>query len=300
MQINRLLEIVYLLLRQKTVTARELAERFGVSMRTIYRDVDALSLAGIPVCTEKGKNGGIGLMPGFVMDKSILSDREQTEILTALQGLSTVKSGETDDILKKLSAIFNKNTVNWLDVDFTDWSYTNGEVFSGFKAAILGRRIAEFDYFSSYGEKTSRRVEPVQLWFKHRAWYVKAYCLTRRDVRLFKLTRVKNLTVTEETFGERNLPKVPEPDPNERPVKPEANLKLYIAPEMAYRVFDEFDESCVEKLPDGGFAVTALWPEDDWVFGTILSYGEYMEVLEPERIRRLIGEKARIIAGKYL
>ena len=300
MQINRLLEIVYVLFRQKTVTAKELAERFEVSQRTIYRDIDTLSLAGIPVYTEKGKGVGIGLLPGFVMDKSLLSDKEQTEILSALQGLSTVKSDGADAILKKLSAVFNKNTVTWLDVDFTDWSFTNGDVFSEFKTAILGRRVAEFDYYSSYGEKTRRRVEPIQLWFKHRAWYLRAYCLTRRDVRLFKLNRVKNLDITGEIFGERNILESVDKETDARPSKPDVTIRMRIAPEMTYRVYDEFGESWVEKQADGGFIVTAMWPEDEWVYGTLLSYGEYLEVLEPERLRALIKEKAEMIAGKYL
>ena len=300
MQVNRLFEIIYILLNKKMATARELAEHFGVSQRTIYRDVDTLSLAGIPVYTEKGKGGGIGLLPGFVMDKSLLSDKEQTEIISALQGLATVSSSESGAVLKKLSAVFSKNLVSWLDVDFTDWSFTNGDVFSGLKTAILERRVAEFDYFSAYGEKTRRRAEPIQLWFKHRAWYVKAFCLTRRDIRLFKLTRIKNLNISDETFTERNLLEIPEGQPAERPIKPDVTLKLKIAPEMAYRVYDEFGGEWAEDQPDGGFIVTAKWPEDDWVYGTLLSYGEYLEVLEPERIKGIIREKAEKIAEKYL
>ena len=206
MQINRLLEIVYALLRQKTVTAKELAERFNVSQRTIYRDIDTLSLAGIPVYTEKGKNGGISLLPEFVLSKSILSEQEQNEILSALQGLSYIKTAaETNQVLQKLSSIFNKSAANWLEVDFSDWSFRNGQFFNDFKTAILERRIVEFDYCSTYGEKTRRRVEPIQLWFKSKSWYVKGFCSIRQDMRLFKLTRVKQLTLTDEYFTERDL-----------------------------------------------------------------------------------------------
>jgi len=142
---NRLFEIIYLLLNKKGTTAKELAEYFGVSCRTIYRDVDTLSLTGIPIYTEKGKGGGISLLPDFVLNKSILSEQEQNEILSALQGLSSVKTGETGQVLKKLSTIFNKNTVNWLEVDFSDWSFANGKAFYDFKTAILEHRIAGFD-----------------------------------------------------------------------------------------------------------------------------------------------------------
>lgn len=251
MQTNRLFEIIYILLNKQSVTAKELAERFNVSSRTIYRDVDMLSLAGIPVYTE-------------------------------------------------ISTIFNKSAVNWLEVDFSDWSFANGSAFNDFKSAILEHRIAEFDYYSTYGEKTHRCIEPIQLWFKSKSWYIKGFCLTRQDIRLFKLTRVKNLTVTDEHFPERDLlatPSNPDPDTNQ---KRDETLKLKISPKMTYRVYDEFDEDSVEKQLDGSFIVSVAWPEDEWVYGTILSYGEYIKVLEPEHIREIIKEKAQKISKKYL
>jgi len=300
MQINRLLEIVYILLRQKNVTAKELAGRFGVSQRTVYRDIDTLSLAGIPVYTEKGKGGGISLLPNFTLSKSMLSEQEQNEILSALQGLSNVKTVETGQALQKLSAIFNKTIVNWLELDFSDWGFANEQFFNDLKTAILERRIAEFDYYSTYGEKTRRRVEPIQLWFKSKAWYVKGFCLIRQDMRLFKLTRIKHLTVTDEHFFERDLlAACPAAGPDRRTGQ-DVDLKLRIGPEMTYRIFDDFDESMVEKQPDGGFLVSVTWPEDEWTYGIILSYCEYIEVLEPEYIREGIKSKLLKISEKYL
>jgi predicted DNA-binding transcriptional regulator YafY len=301
MQANRLFGIIYALLGKRSATARQLAERFGVSQRTIYRDIDVLSLAGVPVYTEKGKGGGICLLPDYVLDKSILSDEEQAEILSALHGLSAVKTAETDLVLRKLSDVFNKSAVNWLEVDFSDWSFENGAIFHGFKRAILGRLAVEFDYYSAYGEKTRRRAEPLQLWFKSRSWYARCFCLARQDVRLFKLTRVKKLAVTEECFPERDLLASPPPNGGsaERQ-RPDVTLRLKIASEMAHRVYDEFDDDRIERQPDGGYLVTVTWPEDDWVYGTILSYGEFIEVLEPGRIRESVRGKAEKIFGKHL
>jgi len=298
MQTSRLFEIIYILLNKKLATAKELAEHFGVSQRTIYRDVDTLCLAGIPVYTEKGKGGGISLMPNFVLNKSILSEAEQNEILTALQGLSGVKTTQTENVLKKLSTIFNKNSIRWLEVDFTDWGYQSENLFPDLKTAILERRVAEFDYYSSYGEKTYRRVEPVQLWFKSKAWYLKGFCLTRQDMRIFKLSRIRDMTVTDEIFSERNLlTSPPNPAPEEHQ-KQDVTLVLKIAPEMTYRVLDEFYEA--EQQPDGSLTVTIVWPEDDWLYGFIFSFGEYVEVLAPEHIREIIKNKLLKTAEKYL
>ena len=297
MQTTRLFEIIYILLGRKSVTARELAERFEVSPRTIYRDIDALSLAGIPVYTEKGKGGGIGLLPDFVLSKSLLSEGEQSEILTALQSLGSLKAAETDQVLRKLSAVFNKSAVPWLEVDFSDWGGCQGDIFQGCKAAILEKRVIAFDYYSTYGEKTSRRVEPLQLWFKSKAWYLRGFCLDKRDVRTFKLTRMQGFTLTEARFAERDFPPEPPPDPKYMQL---VALKLKIAPEMAYRLYDEFHPAQIEPQAGGGFLVHAVWLEDDWVYNTILSYGEHIEVLEPARIREIVKEKAQKIAEKYL
>lgn len=299
MQVNRLFEMVYILLDKKSVTAKELAEHFHVSQRTIYRDLDVLSLAKIPIYTEKGKGGGIRLLPEFVLNKSLLSESEQQEILSALQGLSTVRAADGNGVVKKLSSIFNKNTANWVQVDFSGWDYRDGDKFRDFKTAILKRQIAEFDYYSTYGEMTHRRIEPVQLWFKSRTWYVKGFCLTRQDMRLFKLSRVKQLLVTDQPFLPRDLLCLPKPLPSAGHQKPDITLKMKISPEMNCRILDDFHESEVTQLPDGSFFITVTWPEDDWVYGTILSYGEYAQVLEPEHIREIIKGKLEKMRGNY-
>jgi predicted DNA-binding transcriptional regulator YafY len=303
MQIYRLFEIVYILLQQKLVTAKALAERFAVSQRTIYRDIDILGLAGIPVYTEKGKGGGISLLPDFVLNKSMLSDQEQTEILTALQGLSAVKTGETGKVLERLSTFFNKTTVDWLNVDFSKWGYEDSGYFSDFNTAILERRIAEFDYLSVYGKttrkKTRRRVEPIQLWFKSNMWYIRGFCLSRQEVRTFKLTRIENLHITDKHFTERDLSAITPAESDERK-PPEVTLKLKIDKEMFHRVYDEYGESIEKRQKDGSFIVKVTYPEDDWVYGRILSYGEYIEVLEPEHIREIIKKKTSKINKKYL
>ena len=298
-QTGRLFEIIYLLMNRDRVTAKELAERFGVSSRTIYRDIDTISLAGVPIYTEKGKGGGISLLPDFVLNKSILSEEEQGEILASLQGLTQIQSADADHVLQKLSTVFNKTAAKWLEVDFSDWSFEQQDFWGGFKSAILQKRIAEFDYYSSYSEKTRRRVEPIQLWFKSRAWYLKAYDLNKRDLRLFRLSRVRNMHVTDESFVERNLlveETITTPSTSQRP---DVTLRLRIKAEMAHRVLDEFASVVEEQEADGSYIVSLCWPEDNWVYGTILSFGEYIEVLAPAHIREIIRDKAKKIVEQY-
>ncbi|MDR2897370.1 MAG: HTH domain-containing protein, partial [Spirochaetaceae bacterium] len=121
LQTGRLFEIVYILLERGTVTAGELAKRFGVSTRTIYRDIDSLSAANIPLYTDRGKGGGIRLLGDFVMNKALLSEDEQNEILFALQSLKAAEGAEVEPILLRLSGIFKRDSVDWIDMDFSGW-----------------------------------------------------------------------------------------------------------------------------------------------------------------------------------
>jgi len=332
MQINRLFEMVYMLMNRKKMTAKELSDHFEVSQRTIYRDIEILNSAGIPVNANKGKGGGIELLGNFLFNTSVFSEQEQNEILFALQSFRALKYINADNVLKKLSAIFNKDVIDWVEVDFSDWTSSGKEKFNAVKSAILNKKCMSFDYFGASGEKTHRTVYPMQLWFKHKAWYVKAFCLMRRDYRLFKISRIKNLTLSEgdsnfevaelfelELFQPNidnisNIPNQPEEDfideqdnPNgvytDSPAVKQKNnvdLKLLIDVAYAHRVFDEFDEDSVQTDENGNFIVSAIYPEDDWLYGFILSYNTGIEVLEPMYFRDKITDKLQKMLMKYL
>lgn len=105
MKEGRLFQILYYLLEKGHATAPELAARFEVSNRTIYRDIDALSASGIPIYAEKGRNGGIFLLHDHVLERAVFSDAEKQTLLEALQNLAAV-GGAGDEVIKKLSALF--------------------------------------------------------------------------------------------------------------------------------------------------------------------------------------------------
>lgn len=301
MQINRLFEMVYILLDKKAITAKALAERFEVSMRTIYRDVETLSAAGIPIYTNKGKGGGISLLADFVLNKSMLSGQEQDEILMSLQSLHVVKGLENENVLTKLGTLFNKQVVNWIDVDFSPWGSNDceQEKFNLLKTGILSGNLVTFDYSSATGEKKSRVVEPLKLIFKGRGWYLYGYCREKEDFRLFKITRIKNGSSLPERF-KRNIPDVIWDKGKDACRNTMITLVLKIDARMEYRLYDEFDETCIVKDRDGNFVVTTEFPEDEWVYGYILSYGDYAEVLEPMHIREIIKRKFEDGFKKYL
>ena len=160
---NRLFEIVYILMQKRKATAKELADRFEVSTRTIYRDIETLSTANIPIYASKGKDGGIGLLDEYVLNKTILSEEEQNQILFALQGMKKVKGQDEKDILEKLSILFNKKINDWIKIDFSNWGNIQEERFDIIKSAILNKQLVQFTYYNSNGEESKRIVEPLQI-----------------------------------------------------------------------------------------------------------------------------------------
>lgn len=198
--LNRLLAIIYILMNRGTVTAAELAERFEVSARTIYRDVEALSMAGIPVYTTKGKNGGISLTQQFVLNKMLVSREEQVQILAGLASLTEVGVMDEAQTLQKLGEFFQVNPQNWVSIDFSDWSGRRRELFGQLRQAVLNHQVMEFDYYGQYGAMSRRQVEPVQLVFREYTWYLRAWCRGRKAMRLFKVLRMKRVEVLEEHF----------------------------------------------------------------------------------------------------
>ena len=296
---NRLFEIVYLLLERGDWTAAALAAHFEVSPRTIYRDVDILSGAGIPVYAAKGKGGGIRLLPDFVLNKSLLSEKEQDEILFALHSLRAANAVDEPDLLPRLSALFHREGADWIDVEFSGWGgKTEREKFALVKQGILERQVLCFTYYAANGEETQRIVEPVRLSFMSHSWYLQAYCRLRRQYRTFKVSRMAELSLT----GKRFLPREESAPKTAPPLSSSWNavcLELRFSPRAAYRLWDMFAGEDIRRQEDGSYLVTVCYPEDAWVYGQLLSFGAEVEVLSPPHVRRVLREQAEKIAALY-
>jgi predicted DNA-binding transcriptional regulator YafY len=295
MKINRLLEITLILLNKNTVTAGELAARFDVSTRTIYRDIDELSSAGVPVFTNKGSGGGISLLENFAINRALLTEHERDSLMLALKTLQATKYPEIDVILEKIGAVFKKAaSADWVQIEFSPWGSGPNEEnkFLDVKRAILECKVVTFDYINADGILSHREVEPMLLLFKSQAWYVWGYCKKRRDFRTFRISRIRNMVVTDGGFVRRPLASAAEEEPEVAPKK-QVTLKLRFQPEDLYRVYDDYDEERIALNPDGTYDVTVTFPEDEWVYGYIMSFGCYVEVLEPPHIRDIVRERMK-------
>jgi predicted DNA-binding transcriptional regulator YafY len=292
MKINRLLEITLILLNKKTVTAEELAERFEVSTRTIYRDIDELSSAGVPVFANRGNKGGISLLDNFAINRTMLNEHERDSLLLALKTLQATRYPEIDAILDKIGAVFKKAADDWVHIEFSPWgSGPNDEnKFLNIKRGILENKVLVLDYINADGILSHRSLEPMQLLFKGQAWYVWGYCRMKHDFRTFRISRIRNLSVTEEGFTRRKPEEIKQEESNPAPAAG-VTLKLRFKPQDLYRVYDDYDENRITRNADGTYDVTITLPEDEWVYGYIQSFGPYVEVLEPPHIRQIICER---------
>ncbi|MDL2224599.1 WYL domain-containing protein [Eubacteriales bacterium OttesenSCG-928-M02] len=301
MKIDRLFQIVYLLMERGSLTAGELSQRFEVSTRTIFRDVETLAQAGVPVYTTRGKGGGIHLMDGYTMDRSLLSQEEQRELLSALAGFRAAQYPDADAVLKKLGAFFGREDgADWIQVDFTQWSGHQAVIFSLIKQAILEKQVITFDYYSSYQHHTHRSVEPLQLQFYGRAWYLFAFCRHRNALRQFKLNRMRNPILTGEHFSRTlaDAATLPPTPPSQRLTITEVVFTVHKS--QAHRVYDEFPSHWVTVLENGDFLVKSLYPMEDWVLGNILSYGPHAKVLSPGWFRDALIQSLEESFNNYL
>jgi len=296
MKNNRLFGIIYLLLSNETMTASELSNYFEVSVRTIYRDIESLSELNIPIYMSKGKNGGIRLLDHYKFDKTLLTEEEQDQILFSLQGINKLKI-DKHNVYEKMKNLFSRNDENWFEVDFSVWdkSDIHKENFEIIKNAIINKTVIEFLYFNSYGTSKVRKVEPLKLYFKHNSWYLCGFDVDKKDYRFFKIMRMKNLKLLDETFERKIVNNLSLKDTPPKMV----HLVLQIDKKLSYRVYDEFEESSIKKQEDGNFIVTVEFPFSDWIYGYILSFGEFIKVLEPEDVKKEIIDRLKKSLKNY-
>ena len=297
MKDNRLFRILYYILENGKVTANELADKFEVSARTIYRDIDSISSVGIPIYALQGKGGGIEIAEDFILSKLLLSENEKQQIMSALQGLDNTTKQHENELLTKLSALFKMKNTNWIEVDFNNWQNNKmyERTFNGIKSAILNKNIVSFTYFSSNEEETNRIVKPVRLLFKSQDWYLYALCLLRNDFRYFKLSRIKNLDIHTEKFDDSFEDAILK---KEMPHENTVHIKVKFDRKAAFRVYDEINGEIIED-DEGNLYAEIEMLNDYNLYNYIFSFGDGAEVLEPKEIRMQIKEMINKMAEIY-
>ncbi|WP_253299426.1 helix-turn-helix transcriptional regulator [Paenibacillus barcinonensis] len=301
MEHNRLFQMLLLLLEKKKTTAPELARLFEISVRTVYRDIDRLSAAGIPVYTTTGKHGGIHLMDHYVMDKSLLSEDEQNEILLGLYSVSAIPHLNSARMLGRLTTLFD-HKLDWIEFEYSPWgSIPEQEVqlFNQVKQAIFASQLLSFHYVDSNGEKSEETALPIKLIFKNNTWYFKGLkrdphkpdtLLTYKIKRITELRfvpggyeRTLSAPMKEENMNAGRI--LAETKPAEE--QPELiQLELLFEQSVAYRVYDLLDPALIQQEAGGKLRVSLQIEEGERLYSFLLSFGSKVTVIKPSAVRQ--------------
>lgn len=299
MKLDRLIGILSVLLQKEKVTSPYLAEKFEVSRRTVSRDIDDLCSAGIPIVTTQGKNGGISIMEGYRIDRTLLTSSDMQAILAGLRSLDSVSgTNRYLQLMEKLSAGASNLMAgdHHILIDLSSWYKSSlSPKIELIHGAIDSLRTISFTYFSPRGE-SFRTAEPYYLVFQWSSWYVWAYCLDKNDFRLFKLNRMTNLK-TGDFFEKRSAPA---PEFSQERVFPYLyQVKAIISSEYKWRLVEEYGFDSFSVLPDGRLMFSFGFTDKESIVGWILTFGDGAELLEPKEFRGELLSVSKKLVKKY-
>ena len=307
MKVDRLISIIIILLDKERISAQKLADMFEVSLRTIYRDIDAIDRAGIPVRAISGVGGGFEIMPKYKIDRQVFSIADLSTILLGLSSLSNMMhDDELRNALIKVKSFIPADKAkdielktNQIHIDLSSWM-GNSDIQSYLetsKMALEENRLLSFEYIAHHGNKTVRTIEPYQLVLKNNHWYLHGFCHKRNDFRLFRLSRMSNLHI-EEIFTPREHQK-PQIEFTDILATMQTEIKIRIHKSVLDRVLDYCSYECF--LPDGDEHYIVCFPfvENDYHYDILLSFGNKCECLEPLRIRTEMKRRIHEIAAIY-
>ena len=310
MRLDRLLSITMMLVNRRRVTAPDLAGHFGVSIRTIYRDIEAIQSAGIPVTSYQGHEGGYCIMDNYRINRQVLTFDDIVSILTTLKGINTtLRNNDLDDIIEKIGCLIPEDREDefirrseQIAFDIVPWGAGRHqqEHFRMLHLAITGQQTVSFSYTDYQSAATSRTVEPMTLLFKSYCWYLYGYCRMRGDYRMFKLSRIRDLVLLKEGFSrrEKSYREALEAQ-NSCREKPAIKCELLFRPQMRVKVEDFFEPDLISVREDGMLKVTIPLPDDDWIYSWLLSFGDEVEIVAPEQVRRKFLDTVGKIKKKY-
>lgn len=299
--VDRLFQIVYILMDKPKITAKELAKRLEVSERTIYRDIDKLSLAGIPIYANQGRDGGICISSDYVLNKAVITEEEKMQLSASFGALNELANLEAVKDISKLQNFFGDKYQDWLEIDFSSWGNLGSEaaLLNELKKTILEHRYIEIEYSSNHNAFMNRTIRPLKLCFKDQAWYLYAFCCLREDYRFFKLKRITNITILDSYFPFESVGKILQKESGENISQKILKVSLEIDNTMAFRVYDEFTN--VIKTKENKLLCNAEIEESniEWFVSYVLSYGPHIKVCSPEVVKEKVAMAIKKMANLY-
>lgn len=302
MKIDRLYAITVYLLNHGKTSASELSKKFEVSVRTVQRDVDALCKAGIPIAAETGTSGGYFLTDTFRMDEHTATQQDYSFILTALKGLSSAMNNpKIDATLEKLSSL-TKDKNEDIILDFSVLREGNDKLLQIFQSAIRTRHPVKFTYTNTDNVTRIHTVEPIAVVYRWYAWYLLAYSTIKEDYRTYKLIRISNTEIVNTSFTKEHGSAETILRENAS-INPQTYMKVTVRckPEARAKAVEYLNGEITYEYDNGAcnMVLNVIENEHLW-FGTLLSLGDGIEIVEPKHIRERVLAAAQKIVSLYV
>lgn len=298
LKLERLLTIIFKLLHRSTISASQLAEELNVSQRTIYRDIETISVAGIPITSYHGTNGGFGIMENYKWDKTFLDASSMLGVLSLMQSLSDqLNDQDFKKVVDRLSILTTEEQKNHLHVDLTHLSVDPFFLIDLQKSIKESKRVC-FQYISAQNEQTTREVDPLSLQYKFRTWYLYAYCHLRNDYREFKVSHMLHLQRLLIPFKDIHL--LPKETPVVEP--PRERVILRVQPQSIHLVLNHFQHHSMIQEADGSFTMILMLPvplNATWLINILLGFQSGVIVVEPLYLQDILKTEAKKIIDLY-
>ncbi len=303
MKIDRLLGITIYLLNHKKTSAQVLANHFEVSIRTIVRDIESLCMAGIPVISTFGSDGGYEIQNTFQMERQIAGATDYAYIVTALKGLATAyHNKEIDATLQKIQTVTNKTTSNVvLDFGVLSEKKNINDKLTILEQAVKEKHTVAFTYTNADNIQKNFEVEPVATLYQWYSWYLLSYYPKHKDYCTFKLNRMEQLEITTHSNSmEHNVDQAKESWENRPDSRKYLRIKLYCKNEIRLKCFEYLNGTLESEFDNGDFLYSLTVPENEmfW-YGVLLSFGNKAKVLEPQELRQKICTTCGEILEEY-
>lgn len=308
MKVDRLVSIIMILLDKKRIGAQELADMFEVSPRTIYRDIDAINMAGIPVRGASGVGGGFEIMQEYKVDKKVFSADDLSALLMGLSSLSgMIRGDELVHALAKVKSFIPADRAkeielkaNQICIDLSPWMGNRNiqPYLETIQSALQENKLLSFEYIAHHGNKTARTAEPYQLVLKGNHWYLQGYCRVRSDFRLFRLSRMSNLQIKEEIFAPRDYQK-PQLDFDSILETMQTKIKIRIHRSVMERVLDFCTYEDFSSDGNEYYIVNFPFIDNEYHYDILLSFGDKCECLEPLHVREKMKRRIHDIVAIY-
>lgn len=285
MKIERLLGILFYILNRDRVSATILADKFGVSRRTILRDIDTLTLAGIPIYAETGAKGGFSINPSYKVNKKLIDNSNSEYILLALKSLKDIygdkKVTETYEKVKHMFSISDSEKPMEIDFSVINENKNTIKMVSELKYLIQEKSNITFEYTNSKSKSHYVTIDALHVFYKWYSWYVFGYNTDKNDFRIYKVVRMRNLKRNDEIWlQDYNIEKELKKYENDVTNK---NINVFIEYEKEIQVLvEEYFPSKIITEKESTIISKVTMKDNDFVlFSIILGFGSKIIVLSP-------------------